>query len=61
MAIQLSDGTIMNLEATVGGGYKKGDKTANASYSAFFEVPIDLNDVEALIICGSSFTIDLNN
>lgn len=59
-AIQFTDGTIMDLETAGGGsGFTKGGKTAAASYSALFESPVDLEDVAAIIICGSSYAVDL--
>ena len=62
VAVHLTDGTIIEMKGGGGGGgHQKGDKTMAASYSAFFEIPVDLGSVETIVICGTSYAVDLDD
>ena len=56
----MTDGTELPLEDGGGGGsWKEGDKEADVSYYANFDIPIPRKDIQAIIICG--ITYELNN
>ena len=58
-ALQLSDGTVMELEGGRGQSFRHGSKTADAHYNAMFEVPVSFEEIEGLIICGTFYPVDL--
>lgn len=58
-ALQLTDGTVMELEGGGGQSFTHGDKKAKAYYSAMFAVPVALEEIEGLIVCGTFYPMDL--
>lgn len=58
-ALQLTDGTVMELEGGRGQSFTHGDKKAKAYYSAMFAVPVALEEIEGLIVCGTFYPVDL--
>ena len=59
VSLQLSDGTILPVgNANRGGGGSMDDETIKAHYGALFDQPIPLEDVSALIICGTQVPVD---
>ncbi len=60
-AIKTKDGAVMLLEEnSSGGGYTQGDKTADFRFGAMFEIPIELEDIEALILCGTEYPLTIS-
>lgn len=60
VAIQMKDGLILLLEDhSSGGHYAEGDKTADFRFNAMFEIPIELKNIEALLICGVECPINM--
>ncbi|MCI2105774.1 MAG: DUF4179 domain-containing protein [Intestinimonas sp.] len=60
VSLLLSDGTNIALEANAGGSYTMGNKTADAHYAAMFDTPISLEEIEALILCDTTFPLNLS-
>lgn len=57
-SLLLSDGSLIEMKGGGGGGgHQMGDKTMEAYFSAVFETPVDLNSIEAIIICGTPYDI----
>lgn len=60
MSLIMTDGTELPLEDGGGGGrWTDGDKQANVSYYADFDVPISRDEIKAIVICGVVY--ELNN
>lgn len=60
VSVVLSDDTIIELkDATRGGGGNLEDATFNADYGSMYEQPIQLENIKALIICDTTFPVDL--
>lgn len=60
MSLIMTDGTELALEDGGGGGHwTEGDKKANVSYYAEFDIPIPREDINAIVICGTTY--ELNN
>ncbi len=60
VAIKTKDGSVVVLEDhSSGGGYTEGDKTADFRFNAMFEIPIELENIEALIICDIEYPITI--
>ena len=58
-ALLLKDGTEVPLEGGGGGRMSEGDATRKFSYYGEFDIPIPREDIEAIIICGTTY--ELNN
>lgn len=59
MSLVMTDGTHLPLEDGGGGGHwTEGDKKANVSYYAEFDIPIPREDISAIVICGSVYEIE---
>lgn len=57
-SLLLSDGSLIEMEGGGGGGgHQKGDKTMEAYFSAIFKTPVDLNSIEAIVICGTPYAV----
>ena len=59
VSLLLKDGTILTLEGGGGGGMREGDKTMEISYSSMFDIPVPREDIQAIIICDTTY--ELNN
>ncbi len=60
VAINTNDGSVVLLEDhSSGGGYAEGDKTADFRFNAMFETPMELKNIEALIICGVEYPLTI--
>ena len=60
VCVRTKDGTDTLLEDTnAGGGYSVGDKTAKFHFNAMFEIPFELKEIDALIICGSEYSVSI--
>lgn len=57
VTLRLLDGTSLNLELTKGLSYSQGDSTADFSCETIFPEPIPLDQIEALVICGTEVPI----
>jgi len=61
VSVRTKDGTITLLDDTNGGaGYSFGDKTAKFHFNAMFEIPFELKEIEALIICGTEHSVSIS-
>ncbi len=61
VAIRIKDGSVLYLkDHSSGGHYTEGDKTADFRFNAMFEIPIDLKNIEALIICGVAYPLTIS-
>lgn len=60
-ALLLKDGTEIPIEGGGGGGMKKGDKTRKFSYYGRFDIPIPREDIQAIIICGTTCELNEGN
>ena len=61
VSLKMKDETIIPLkDHNSGGNYAEKDKTADYYFNAFFEIPIDLNEVESLIICDNEYPLQLD-
>lgn len=61
VCVRTKDGTVTLLEDTnAGGGYSVGDKTAKFHFNAMFEIPFELKEIEALIICGTEHSVSIS-
>jgi len=61
VSVRTKDGTVTLLEdANGGGGYSIGDKTAKFHFNAMFEIPSELEKMDALIICGTEYSISIS-
>ena len=59
VSLQLSDGTVLPVgDANRGGSGSADDETIKAHYGALFDQPIPLEDISALIICGTQVPVD---
>lgn len=58
-ALLLKDGTEVPLEGGGGGRMSEGDKTRKFSYYGEFDIPIPREDIQAIVICGTTY--ELNN
>ena len=60
MSLIMTDGTELPLPDGGGGGHwTEGDKKADVDYYAEFDVPIPREDIQAIVICGTTY--ELNN
>lgn len=60
MSLIMTDGAEMPLPDGGGGGsWTEGDKKADVSYYAEFDIPIPREDIQAIVICGTTY--ELNN
>ena len=60
MSLIMTDGTEMPLPDGGGGGsWTEGDKKADVSYYAEFDIPIPREDIQSIVICGTAY--ELNN
>ena len=60
VCVRTKDGTDTLLEDTnAGGGYSVGDKTAKFHFNAMFEIPFELKEIDALIICGTEYSVSI--
>lgn len=57
VSLLLKDGTILTLEGGGGGGMREGDKTMEISYSAMFDIPVPREDIQAIIICDTTYEL----
>ncbi len=57
--VQFRDGSVICLKnrASMGYGYTKGRKTAKFNYEAMFDEPIALDQIEALVFCGTELSV----
>lgn len=60
-ALLLKDGTEVPLEGGGGGGMTEGDKTRKFSYYGEFDIPIPREDIQAIIICGTTYELSNSN
>ena len=61
VCVRTKDGTDTLLEDTnAGGGYSVGDKTAKFHFNAMFEIPFELKEIDALIICGTEHSVSIS-
>ena len=61
VCVRTTDGTVTLLEDTnAGGGYSVGDKTAKFHFNAMFEIPFELKEIDALIICGTEYSVSIS-
>ena len=60
-ALLLKDGTEVPLEGGGGGRMTEGDKTRKFSYYGDFEIPIPREDIQAIIICGTTYELSNSN
>ena len=58
VSLLLKDGTILTLEGGGGGGMRDGDKTMEISYSSMFDIPIPREEIQAIIICDTTYELD---
>lgn len=60
-ALILKDGTVLPLEDHGGGGhFKQGDRKAKVNFRAMFDAPLNLEEIDAVLICGTEFKVDLS-
>lgn len=60
MSLIMTDGTELALPDGGGGGsWTEGDKKADVDYYAEFDIPIPREDIQAIVICGTTY--ELNN
>ncbi len=55
VSLVLTDGTLLPLEGNRSQHGDTGGDTAKSSYQAMFEIPIPLEEIQALVICGEEF------
>ena len=58
VSLLLKDGTLLPLEGGGGGGMTEGDTTMEISYSSMFEIPVPREDIQAIIICDTTYELD---
>ena len=58
VSLLLQDGRILPLEGGGGGGMREGDKTMKVSYSSMFDVPVPRDDIQAIIICDTTYELE---
>lgn len=59
MSLIMTDGTELLLEdGGGGGGWTDGDKKADVSYYAEFDIPIPCEDIQAIVICGVTYELN---
>lgn len=62
MSLIMKDGTELSLPDGGGGGsWKEGDKEADVSYYANFDTPIPREDIQAIVICGTTYELNNSN
>ena len=62
MSLIMTDGTELPLEDGGGGGsWKEGDKEADIDYYAEFDIPIPREDIQAIVICGTTYELNNSN
>ncbi len=60
VSIVMKDGTVIPLEDHgAGGHFTEGDKKAKANFRAMFNIPLSLEDIASLLICGTEYPVDL--
>lgn len=58
VSLQFADGTAYTLkDRNISGHYTEGAKTAALDYSAAFDLPIDLDALQSVIICGCEYPV----
>jgi hypothetical protein len=60
-ALLLKDGTEVPLEGGGGGKMTEGDKTRKFSYYGEFDIPIPREDIQAIVICGTTYELNNSN
>lgn len=60
--LRLSDGTTVDLDRnrSMGGGGSEDAPAIKAHYGVFFDQPIDLSEVEAVVLCGTEIPVNLH-
>lgn len=62
MSLIMTDGTELLLPDGGGGGsWTEGDKKADISYYAEFDIPIPREDIQAIVICGTVYELNNSN
>lgn len=62
MSLIMTDGTEMPLpDGGGGGGWTEGDKKADVDYYAEFDIPIPKEDIQAIVICGTTYELNNSN
>lgn len=58
--VRLTDGTEVdtNRNCNMGGGGRVDAPTMKTTYDCFFDTPIPLEDIEAIVICGTDVPVD---
>ncbi len=58
VSLKFADGTMYTLkDRNISGHYTEGAKTAALDYSVAFDLPIDLDALQSVIICGREYPI----
>lgn len=61
VSIKTKDGAVTLLaDHSSGGHYTEGDKSAKFRFNAMFEIPIELKDIEALIVCDIEYPLTIS-
>jgi len=58
VSLLLKDGTEIKLEGSYGRGKGPGKTTYKGDFQAIYDTPILFEDMEALIICGTTYQLD---
>lgn len=59
LSLQLSDGTVLPVtNVNRGGGGSMDAETIKAHFGALFDQPVPLEDISALVICGTQVPVD---
>lgn len=60
VSIVMKDGTVIPLEDHGSGGhFREGDKKAEINFRAMFDTPLNLEEIDSLLICGTEYKVDL--
>lgn len=61
VSLLLKDGTEVKLKGSYGEGSGPLSTTYKGDYQDIFDTPIPLDDMEALIICGTTYPLEIND
>ncbi len=58
VSLEMKDGTVIPIrDCNMSQNFSQGEDEGNAHFQAFFDTPVDLNEVAAVIVCGTPIPV----